>query len=257
MAPPEEAFTGATFETGLGTRGFGPFDHKHYYNDWLRSESWPEGGGGITTMSVTDAAQLALWHLIRRMTWTTRDLRAIADGDAAPHLVQHKLERAYFDWPEWDSPEIPVHNALIAAPDETTWEPGAQREALLLDNTVDVYAPGSMVRHLGEVEVPLQLIVWFAHKDSRRGFSARFERLAAAELARETWHRQVVVPEYFDRSVTLMLRGFQRPDSPEAVQANRWPYQATLTAVVEMVELVRVPGYVEQVQAGVEVDGLG
>lgn len=255
--PDEQAYTGGTFDAGLGVRSFGPLDHKHYYDEFLRSESWPEGGGGITTMSTSDAAQLALYHLIRKMTWTSKDLRAIADGDASPHLTVHQIEKVWFDWPRWDAPDIPVHNAVITTPDEVPWEPGAQRVALLLDETENVYARGTVVRHLGEVEVPVQLIVWFAHPDMRRGFQARFERWAAAETARENWHRIVTVPEYFDRQVTLMLRSYSRPDDPVAVQANRWPFVANLTAVVEMVELVRVPGYIDEVSVGLEVDGLG
>jgi hypothetical protein len=252
--PDSEAYFAGTFDTGLGTTSFGPTDLKHYYNNLLASVSWPDDGVGITTMSPTDAAQMALVHLIARMTWQTKRLTSLASGEQSPDLTVHRLERIWLDWPRWDGRDIPTNQALITSPSEATWDPGA-RSSLLLDNTIGVFGEGTMIRHLGEWEVPLQLIVWFAHKDMRRGFHARIVSLLAAERARETWHRIVTVPEYFDRDVTLMMSTASRPDSPEQAQANRWPLEITLTAAVEHVELVRVPGYLDAQRPSAVVDG--
>ena len=251
----EDAYVAGTFETGGGARSFGPLDLKHYYNDLLASASWPDDGGGIATMGPVDAAQLALCHLIARATWQSRPLAGLGEAPAQPHLTVHRLERIYFDWPRWDGRDIPVSQALITSPEEARWEPGA-RTSMLLDSTIDVFGPGTMLRHLGEWEVPLRMIVWFAHQDMRRGFQARISSLLAAERSRETWHRIVVVPEYFNRDVTLMLQTVARPDTGEQAQANRWPIEFSLMAAVEHVELVRVPGYIEHASAGAEVDGL-
>ena len=251
-----DAYFAGTYDGGLGVREFGTTKRKHYYDSLLASVSWPDDGGGITTMGPVDAAQLALWRLIGRATWQSKPLLELARGPVPPQLAVHTLKQVYFDWPVWDGRDIPINVALITSPEEARWDPGA-RTSLLLDRTIDVFGPGTMIRHLGEWEVPLRLIAWFAHQDIRRGFQARIGSLLAAGRARETWHRVVVVPEYFDRDVTLMMETIGRPDSGEQAQANRWPLEISLTAAVEQVELVRVPGYIADASPGLEVDGLG
>jgi hypothetical protein len=255
-----DAYEAAINQAGDGVEATGPLGQLHYYDDLLRSESWPDEGGGITTMHPRDAAMLALGYLVRRMRWQSKDLRTIGGGsDEAPRppaIVIHQLERIHFDWPEWSSTDIPVANALITSPEPARWNADESvRSSYLITKTANVFAPGTVLRYLGEFEIPLKLIVWFAHKDQRRGFDARIGSLLAAERTSEAWHRRVIVPEYFGQEVKLMMGESLRPDDSAQAQANRWPLEISMTAEVTQVELVRIPGYVSAVSASVEVDG--
>jgi hypothetical protein len=258
--PDDDAYFAAQLDAGDGVKAFGPIGQKHYYANLLQSESWPEDGSGISTMHPVDAAIMALFHLVRRMEWRTISMLAMGGEDneapRSPAMTRHKLGRVILDWPEWDASDIPVDHAVIMSPEDVRWDPGA-RSSRLLQNTINVFGEGTMLRHLGEwPDVSLKLVVWFGHKDIRRGFDSRLSSVLAADRTRETWHRTVIVPEYFNRDVKLMMVGRIRPDSPEQAKMNRWPIEYTINAAVEQVELVRVPGYVGKVQVDVETNGL-
>ena len=259
--PDEDAYFAATLEAGDGVQTLGPIGQKHYYDNLLRSESWPEGGGGITTMHPRDAAMLGLAHLIEGMSWQSKDMRMISGGigvaPSSPALTVHKLGKCSFDWPEWDSTDIPVNRALITTPDEARWNVDeAVRSSFLMEGSENVYGPGTMLRYLGEYEIPLRLIAWFGHKDIRRGFEARLAAMLAAERTHEIWHRRVRVPEYFGADVRLVNQSSSRPDGQDTAQANRWPLEVSIVADVAQLELVRIPGYTIGVALETEIDGL-
>lgn len=256
-----DAYFAATLEAGDGVQTLGPIGQKHYYDNLLRSESWPEDGGGITTMHPRDAAMMGLYHLIRGMKWQSKDLRTIGgevgEAPGSPTLTVHKLKRIELDWPAWDTQDIPIDFALISTPDEARWNVDeAVRTSFLIDSSVDVFGPGTMLRYLGEYEVALRLIVWFGHKDIRRGFEARIAALLAAERTHEIWHRRVRVPEYFGAEVRLVIQGSSRLDGPDTSQPNRWPLEVSIVADVAQLELVRIPGYTTDIALDTEVDGL-
>lgn len=265
--PDADAYFAAITNSGDGVESIGPVGLRHYYDELIRSVSWSEDCAGVTTMHPRDACMLALYKLIANMKWRTISLAALvsqAPGDneppRPPAMTQHKLETVRLDHPDWDDTDIPVGNALISAPDEIMWTPspdGFVRQPYLVDGTEDVFGEGTMLRYLGEyTDVPMRLVLWFAHKDIRRGFEARFCALLAAERKADQFHRRVIVPEYFGREATLRLVSSSKPDDPTSAQAQRWPFVATISAEIEQVELVQIPGRVVKVQTGLQVDGV-
>jgi len=257
----EDAYFAATLEAGDGVRTRGPIGQKHYYDKLLRSESWPEDGGGITTMHPRDAAMMGLFHLLRGMRWQSKDLRTIGGAvdqpPNSPVLTVHQLKRIELDWPQWDAKDIPIDMALITTPDEARWNVDeAVRSSFLIEGSKNVYGPETMLRYLGEYEIGLRVIAWFGQKDIRRGFEARLAAMLAAERTHEIWHRRVRVPEYFGAEVRLVIQSSARPDQADTAQANRWPLEFSIMADVAQLELVRIPGYTTGVALDTEVDGL-
>lgn len=259
-----DAYFAAQLKIG-NVEAFGPADLRNYYAQLIESESWPDDGTGITTLHPRDVAMLAVARLLQGMRWTSWDMREILDGNGKPgppRHQKHKLEKIVLDWPEWDSTSVPIDTALVVAPDECDPDPAAQTTFFIdgsaaPENTVDMFAPGTVLRYLGGYDIPIRVIIWSGHKDIRRGLESRLTALLAARRENEFVNRVVTVPEYFMRDVTIRLGPSSRPDTLESATANKWPLEVAMTAEVEHVELVRIPGWIETVDHGVEVGGLG
>jgi hypothetical protein len=236
------------------------------YDEPIASLSWPDDSPGFVTLHPRDAAMLAVASLLRTMKWHSRELgELVKDPARPPVLMQHKMAEVRLEWPDWDSPEIPVDKAVVSAAGPAQWDP-ASRQPYLIDETLGVFdhlaglssdRPMTVLRYLGEYQIPITVFAWFAHRDHRRGFEARLCAMLAASRIDDVFSRRVVVPQYFDQEARISLGESSRPDDAASAAANRWPIEVSMTIEVAQVELVLAPGISLEPVAEVEINGLG
>lgn len=185
-------------------------------------------------------ALIAATRMVERLRFKRIDLDAfIADGTVMSSTFE--LKRVLFEWPRAEDPIEPMPSALIQqTDDETTYAPEGM-ETQLLEDTLDRYGDGTILRKLGTAAVPLLITVWCAHKEERRAIRAKLVRAAMAEPSDQRWARRVVVPEYYDRVVIFEIQGAAVDDDAEDAQQNHWVLAMRLLARVEIVELVQPP----------------
>lgn len=252
---PEDAYTVEILRTAAdGTQTLNSATQASRYPSELQSASFPIDGPPVLTLAPRDAAMLGLARMILGMRFHATDLQVLLESGASQTRVSvHKIERVHLDWPTTQQESMPSGNALITGPDESPFQPSG-RQARLLTETADRFHPNTMLRYLGEdQEIPLQLIIWTAHKDQRRGLEAKIAKLLAAEVHDDRTGRRIILPEYFSRVIRYTMTSTTRPDSAEGARGNEWILSVAITAEVPHVELVWSPGYVDRVIVGTEV----
>lgn len=256
VADADAYFAKVIRSTDTETDAIGPVDDLNRYPAELASLSWPKGAPGVLTMSPRDAAMVGLYRLIRGVTWQSFDLQKVLDGDERVAITLHSFTRTdadgrdlpaiYFDWPDWAVEDMPAQAALITSPEEIAWEPSGLH-ARLLEETLHRFGEGTVLRYLGEISGPLEIVCICAHKDQRRGLEARLLQLFAAERHDDRFGRRAIVPEYFSREARFTLQGVTRVDGPPEAIGNRWQLTVSLLAEIEQVELLVAPGFVDSV----------
>jgi hypothetical protein len=190
--------------------------------------------------------------MIRGLRWFSFDFEELANSGATrARKTPHKLDRIFYDWPDAQKESQPSPSALITSPDRATYGASGFR-ARLLEDTADRFRKDTMLRYLGEQEIPLLLVFWCAHKDQRRGLEAKVGQLLAAERHTDSMGRRIVVPEYFSRTIRYTMIDSERPDAQDSARSNEWSLGFSITAEVPHVELVWSPGTVEDAAFGVE-----
>lgn len=201
----------------------------------------------ILTLSPRDAAMLALYKLVRSLQWRAFNLQEVGEGSREIFIQTYGFQRIFLDWADWLKEEMPAQTAVITSADQADWT-SASLNPFLIEESLDVFAPDTVLRYLGEFSIPLMLITVSGHRDQRRGLEDALVKVLAAEPDDDRGGRRVIVPEYFDREVRFQLEGTTRPDTSLGVHGNQWPLEISLTATVELVVLVHSPGTVEAVQ---------
>lgn len=201
------------------------------------------GGGLLTQLPATDldaltVANIALARLIREMEIFSLDLEAHLQNPSDLQVRAFRFTDVIFEQPRAeDEKKFPV--ACIEQAGEVLY--GSTGETPhLLEDTRDVYRPGTVLRSVASASVELIVTVTLGHKDERRGVRGAFERYLLVEPDSEKFGRRITVREYFDRSVRFQLLGSPVPPMFEN-QSNRWVYLARILAEVERVMLVRSP----------------
>ena len=114
-------------------------------------------------------------------------------------------------------------SALVNAGGSAPWDP-AERHPRLIPSTFGVFdslaglssdKPLTVLRYIGEYQVPVSVFAWFAHRDIRRGFEARLCAMMAASRVDDVFSRRVIVPQYFDREARISLGESLRPDDAD------------------------------------------
>jgi len=232
-----------------------------------RSEVWPdvyvnpdgtlvprsELGAGVQTIYPAEvpllqrtyvddftALQLGMWLILDGLTFTTIDRRAlVTSGKIESNTL--RFTRIFLDWPESEDDSVPIPSATIYAPTEQDLQlSGALSGQQLIEDTLDVYAPGTALRKIYEVSARMVVAFWVADKDER---SAVRKGLIEAfhEPGDERSGRRVVVPWYFDRVARFDLMGITYEDTPDNARSNMWPLIARFSADIEVVSLVASP----------------
>jgi len=252
--PPEEAYTVEIIANPDGTRSLVGISGYGEILPAQQTKSFPPDGAAVVTMAPKDAAMLGLYRILDAMRWRSFDLQILAElgKTISTSREPHRLTKIHLDWPDGQQKEsMPAQTALITGPDPAPFDV-AGFTPRLLEETQDRFMEGTVLRYMGVQEIPLAVVVWFAHKDQRRGFASRIINALAGEPRQDIGARHVVVPEYFSRSIRYQLQDTTRPDNAEGARVNEWVLEVSILAEAPVVELVTIPGVVDGFQFDVE-----
>jgi hypothetical protein len=195
----------------------------------------------VLQLSPRDAAMLGLYGILKNLTWQSFNLKDVATRTPIVAITPLRFDDVVFDWPSWNVTDALTSKALITSIDAATYEqPG---EVRLLDETAELFAPGSILRHLGTQRIPLQIVCWCAHADQRRALESKLMSALAAEERSDLPGRRLVIPEYFNRVARYAMRSTMRPDDESRAAANEHVLEVPVEAEIEHVQLVYSPGY--------------
>lgn len=192
--------------------------------------------------------QLALARALQGMTPSTSlNLEALLANSADVQVRDFTLRTIIFDHPRQED-ELVIPLATIRAEARVVYD-HQDLQPVLLEETLHVFAPDTLLRKLATGTVVLVVVALFAHKEEARGFEATMEREFLAEPADDRGGRRIVIPEYYNRSARFDLIDCDRPD--EDPQGNKWEVLCRLRTELDRVALVRSPGEIRKVQISV------
>lgn len=204
------------------------------------------------TLDSTSAMQIGLWNLLRG----ARAVRIGLDDYLNNNDLQSDtfgIERVFFDWPRWEDAIDPMPSLALTLPEEETYSFQGLGGGLILEDTIDQWGPGTVLKKTGTAETTIHAAVWTAHKEERRGLKKMLQDLLLTEPHEEMSGRRVVVPQYFDRVARYELEGIRYDDTPESAQSNEWIMIARISASIDIVQVVGRPPYMQQPTTNVEV----
>lgn len=195
-------------------------------------------------MDAVTAMEIGLGRILLGMKCHQHDLEARL---ARPDDLQSKdftLDRVLFDFPRQEDELAPLPSALIQAPEDHVYD-RQDLQTILLEDSLDVFKPRTVLRKLAHVTTTLLVTIWSDHKESRRGLKAALERTLLAEPGDDRQGRRVVVREHFDRLARFTMKRTRYPDDPGSAQANQWVLQTWIDADIDRVVLVKAPPRME------------
>ncbi len=200
-------------------------------------------------LDALSAMQIGLGRLLQGLTFYQHNLEArLESEDLQPRGF--KLQRIFFDMPTQQDEIEPMPSACIMCPGDRTYDQ-QDLSITLIEDTADVYGEGTVLRKLAHVTCELELSMWSAHKEERRGLVAGIERELLAEPNDDRGGRRVVVRDYYDRVARFTLIRSKYPDT--GAQSNEWITTFPIAADIDRVVLVGV-GRLQQPQTRVEIE---
>lgn len=194
-------------------------------------------------IDVTAAMQIAVYNVLTPMVMYKQDLTALVDTGGVSSGV-FAWKEVVFDFPEPGKQEQPIPSAVILPNTETTY--GYQSlETSLLEDTIDAYAPGTVLRKIATASQSLAVYTLSAHKEERRAIKAAFERTFLTEPDDDQQGRRVVVSQYYDRETRITFRSMDYQDTSASDQANKFVSVALFDTTSDVVMLVKRPELVQ------------
>ena len=190
-------------------------------------------------LDALSAIQIGLGRLLQGLPpFVQHNLAArLENSDLQPRSF--KLERVFFDHPRQEDDLEPMPSACILCPGDRTYE-HQDLSTPLLEDTADVFGEGTVLRKLSNVTCELDLTIWSAHKEERRGIVAGIEDALLAEPNDDRGGRRLVLVDYYDRVARYELKRANYPDDADTAQANQWIASFRIAADVDKVQLVAV-----------------
>lgn len=186
-----------------------------------------------TAMSGLYAAQIALARLLAGIVVHVRSgERWLVEGNNNGAVRQVALKSVSIDAPDEDVEVEPLQASIIERQPQTFDDSARPR---MLKEPWN----GLLLRQLAETTCYLSVTAWFGHKNERRAYRSALTRALLAEPLTERGGRLIVVPEYFGRTVRLMLNDVQNINLDP--QKHHWVLEASVTVYVEEIEAVRPP----------------
>jgi hypothetical protein len=177
------------------------------------------------------AAQIAVADLLSGLTVHIGDSQALAESGKASPVKSVRLTKVIFDYPAALA-EIEPLAACVFEESEQVFD--EEHRPYVLNAK---YSDDHQLVRLSFSTCHLAVEAWCSHKDDRRPMRTAMQRALLKEPLLERGDRQIVVPQYYDRSVRLVLTRAFYPDNPDAAQAGRFPLRLSLEAHVEEVML--------------------
>lgn len=177
------------------------------------------------------AAQIAIADLLAGVKVHVGDSQALAEsGKHTPTRVVG-LDKIIFDFPA-ALEEIQPLSACIFEESEQVFD--EEHKPFVIN---PAYSDDHQLVRTSFSTCYLTVEAWFGHKDERRAMRTALTRLFLKEPLLERGDRVIVVPQYFNQTVRLLLGRAFYPDNADTAQAARWPLRLLLEAHVAEVEL--------------------
>jgi len=197
------------------------------------------------TLDSSSAMQIGLYSMLRNMrAWRIGLDDLMREGDL--QASSFELARVFFDWPRQEDAIDPMPSATITLPEEEVYGHQGIGGGVILEETADQWGPGTILKKTAHATTTLNLVIWSAHKEERRGLKKALQRVFLTEPHEEMSGRRVVVPQYFDRVARFELLGIRYDDGQESAQSNEWILVARFAADIDVVDLVTRPPYMQQ-----------
>lgn len=185
------------------------------------------------------AVQTAIATILSSLSMYSLDRKAYVDGRV--EVGRMRIENIYYDTPRVEN-DLEYPSACITTVDRTEIDIADTNYQQLDEDTLNQYAQGTVVQKLGYARTPMQVTLWFGHKDDRAGARKTCIEMFAGELWDERPGRRVVMPYYYHRICVMNLTDVAYADDGEKAKANEYPMILSLETETELVRLVAAPG---------------
>lgn len=207
----------------------------------LHPAAWPPLGLR-TAIDAGTAIQVALFDVLAALKFFSVDVVALIKGDKGQQSQPLEFNALHIDWAE---PSADVEDSrpsvLIEQLGELAYAAANLSQEEYIEETVDVFCPGSVLRKVSHATGTFRLTARFADKETRQGAAKALEDSLLAELVDGRGGRRVIVPVYYDRIARVELVGLTKPDSGVEAQAHRFDLHARVLGDIDVVQLVRAP----------------
>lgn len=220
-----------------------------------RRPSWSTYQGRLTAvepdraLAATEAIQVAIWHVIRNLVIHRHDLHDLVTR-ADLQSSCFGFNRVIFDMPGDSDLVDPLPMAAIVPAGECVYDQQGF-QAVVEDGTLDAYGEGTVLRKIGSARQRMAIHVLSKGNDERRGVRRALETALLAERDDDQVGRIVVVPEYWDRTVRLMIQSTDDGDASRSVISNHLELVTLIDADLDVYELVRAPAAIRRPIIGV------
>lgn len=194
----------------------------------------------VRDLDALTALQIGGARLLQSLDCWQHDLEARLSNPADIQSRSWRLARIFFDWPKSEDDLAPYPSAVIRGQGERTYDQQG-RHPILLDDTLNVFGPGTVLRKLSHVTTTILISVLFDSREERRGFLAAAERQMLVEPAQDLVGRRIVVREAYDRVARFVFEGTEYANGPREGQENVWEGALRFSADIDRVALVKAP----------------
>ena len=195
-------------------------------------------------LDASAVCQLALTRLLQTTTMHRFNLKALVEnGDLQASAFV--FAKVVMGWPRREEQLKPLPMAVVLPNGETTYKmPNLASQ--ILEDTLNAYGQGTVLRQTSRATQELEVHVLSAHHEERRAIRAAFETFLLAEPNDDQTGRRQIVPEYYNRTVRCELLGMTDPDDEARTRSNESELIARFKTEVSVVQLVKAPGCIQE-----------
>lgn len=188
------------------------------------------------------AMQIGVQQIIHSITFKSVNRRELYLRDET-HVGAFQIEKIYLDWPDAeDSFAEGSPTAVIMQDGWATYDYTGQNFGGYLEDTLDCFGEGTILRRLGYVTTDLLVDFLIPNKDDRSAVRKSLVEAFAAEPQGFEPGRKVVIPNYYNRLARYVLKKIQYTgDDPESAKSHLYGLLLQLEADIEVVSLVQAP----------------
>lgn len=189
------------------------------------------------------ALQIGLWAILDSIEAKSVDRAGLILRGRTHPGAPLQLHRVFLDWPDSEDRHAPrTPSAVIRQIGDAKYVSGGAVSGEQVDeDTVDRFAPDTVLRTYGEVETTLQVECVFANKDDRAAYRKALVPILAAEPTDERPGRRVVIRQYYDEVARYDLTGITYDDDSRSAQSKLFPLVVSVNGVIRVVAAVPVP----------------
>ena len=190
-------------------------------------------------LDAQSAMEAAIYQLLAPMEMYSSSLSGRVSGTPSA-AERFTLKQVFLGPPSMSAEQMPVPSAAILPDGKCEYEPMGRRSKLLED-TIDVFGEGTVLRRTGNASQTFSVHFLAANHDDRRAIRAAIERTFLVEPDDDQVGRKVEVAVNYNRIARIEFRDALDGDSPPSEQSNKCDVIAIMDVATEVVKLMRRP----------------